>query len=88
MGTIKNVSDEDVEVRGVPGVSYVRAGETISGVDDQYLKPENLLWSPDRWLVNGKKQRQVFGDEPVDVTVVPTDTGTPATATTDTTESE
>lgn len=56
MGTVQNISGEDLEVTLLRQV--VKAGETVD-VDDAQLDPATRLWAHSHWLVNGQPQIDV-----------------------------
>jgi len=65
MGSVKNISGEDLEVLCLRRT--VADGETVEDVPGELLDPAKQLWAESHWLVNGQPQPP----QPADATADP-----------------
>lgn len=71
MGTVQNISPEDLEVPLLRRI--VNAGETVDA-DDALLDPSVYSWAHERWLVNGAPQAAQPSETPPAETPAPDST--------------
>ncbi len=54
MGSVTNISTEDLEVRCLRRT--IKAGETVEDVAEELIDSAKQLWAHALWLINGKPQ--------------------------------